>query len=43
MTTIVFIGVLSFLILSIIILNVYKRHKNQVIKSVTSTLKAIQI
>ncbi len=37
MTTIVFIGVLSFLILFIIILNVYKRHKNQeLIKSVTS-------
>ena len=37
MTTIVFIGVLSFLILFIIILNVYKRYKNQeLIKSVTS-------
>ena len=37
MTTIVFIGVLSFLILFIIILNVYGRHKNQeLIKSVTS-------
>jgi len=37
MTTILFIGLLSFIILSIIILNVYKRRKNQkLIKSVTS-------
>lgn len=37
MTKALFLGVLSFIILSIIILNVYKRHKNQkLIKSVTS-------
>ena len=37
MTTLIFIGVLLFLILLIIILNVYNRHKNrELIKSVTS-------
>ena len=37
MTTLVFIGVLLFLILLIIILNLYKSHKNrELIKSVTS-------
>lgn len=37
MTKALFLGVLSFIILSIIILNVYKRRKNQkLIKSVTS-------
>jgi len=37
MTTLIFIGVLLFLILLIVILNVYNRHKNrELIKSVTS-------
>ena len=37
MTTILFVGVLSFIILSLIILIAYKRHKNKkLIKSVTS-------
>ncbi len=37
MTTILFIGVLSFIILSLIIQNVFKRYKNQeLIKTVTS-------
>ena len=40
MTTLVFIGVLLFLILLIIILNLYKRHKNrELIKSVTSLIR----